>query len=80
MGFSVKSSWTYDESNDQIFWFENLPKIKYFLVYVNRLIGPTIKINLSVQEHFCRTFATVRRTFGMTVITTYMGLLFENQT
>jgi hypothetical protein len=30
-------------------------------------IGPTIKIILSVQDNFCRTFATVRRTFGMTV-------------
>ena len=48
--------------------FENLPKIKYFLAYVNRSIGPTIKIILSVQDNFCRTFATVRRTFGMTGI------------
>jgi hypothetical protein len=38
--------------------FENLPKIKYFLAYVNRSIGPTIKIILSVQDNFCRTFAT----------------------
>jgi hypothetical protein len=37
------------------------------LAYVNRSIGPTIKIILSVQDNFCRTFATVRRTFGMTV-------------
>jgi hypothetical protein len=36
--------------------FENLPKIKYFLAYVNRSIGPTIKIILSVQDNFCRTF------------------------
>ena len=47
--------------------FENLPKIKYFLAYVYRSIGPTSKIILSVQDNFCRTFATVRRTFGMTV-------------
>jgi hypothetical protein len=33
----------------------------------NRSIGPTIKIILSVQDNFCRTFATVRRTFRMTV-------------
>jgi hypothetical protein len=26
--------------------FENLSKIKYFLAYVNRSIGPTIKIIL----------------------------------
>jgi hypothetical protein len=26
MGFSVNSSWTYDESNDQIFWFDNCLK------------------------------------------------------
>jgi hypothetical protein len=32
--------------------FENLPKIKYFLAYVNRSIGPTIKIILSVQDNF----------------------------
>jgi hypothetical protein len=31
--------------------FENLPKIKYFLAYVNRSIGPTIKIILSVQDY-----------------------------
>jgi hypothetical protein len=36
--------------------FENLPKIKYFLAYVNRSIGPTIKIILSVQDHFCQDF------------------------
>jgi hypothetical protein len=48
--------------------FENLPKMKYFLAYVNRSIGrsPTIKIILSVQDNLCRTFATVRRTFEMT--------------
>ena len=26
MGFSANSSWTYDESNDQIFWFNNCLK------------------------------------------------------
>jgi hypothetical protein len=46
--------------------FENVPKIKYFLAYVNRSIGPTIKIILLFQDNFSQTFATVRRTFGMT--------------
>ena len=45
-----------------------LAKIKYFLAYVNRSIGPTIKIILSVQYNFCLTFATVQRTFGMTAV------------
>jgi hypothetical protein len=40
--------------------FENLPKIKYFLAYVNQSIGPAIKIILSVQDNFCQAFATVR--------------------
>ena len=31
------------------------------------LTGQLVKIILSVQDNFCRTFATVRRTFGMTV-------------
>jgi hypothetical protein len=31
-------------------------------------IGPTIKIILSVQDNLCQTFATVRRTIGMTGI------------
>jgi hypothetical protein len=50
-------SWSYS------IWqlFENLPKIKYFLAYVNRSIGPTIKIILSVQDNFCQTFATVQK-------------------
>jgi hypothetical protein len=26
MGFSANASWTYDESNDQIFWFDNCLK------------------------------------------------------
>jgi hypothetical protein len=38
--------------------FENLSKIKYFLAYVYRSIGPTITIILSVKDHFCQTFAT----------------------
>ena len=45
-----------------------LAKIKILpdILYVNRSIGPTIKIILSVQDNFCQTFATVWRTFGMT--------------
>ena len=51
--------------------FENLPRIKYFQAYViNRSIGPTIKIILSVQDSFYQTFATVRWTFGMTASST----------
>jgi hypothetical protein len=34
MGFSANSSWTYDESNDQIFWFDKCRKIPFlFLKY-----------------------------------------------
>ena len=58
--------------------FQNLPKIKYFLAYVNRSIGLTIKIILSVQDNFCRTFAIVRRTFGMTVSHLYNLLIIYN--
>jgi hypothetical protein len=32
------------------------------------LTGQLVKIILSVQDNFCRTFATVRRTFGMTAL------------
>ena len=55
--------------------FENLSKIKYFLAwYVYQSFGPTIKIILSVQDNFCWTFATVRRTFGMTAVYLYKSI------
>jgi hypothetical protein len=64
----LKLNLRWEQWSNILIWqlFENLPKIEYFLAYVNRSIGPTIKIILSVQDNFCRTFATVRRTFGMT--------------
>jgi hypothetical protein len=66
----LKLNLRWEQWSNILIWqlFENLPKIKYFLAYVNRSIGPTIKIILSIQDNFCRTFATVRRTFGMTDI------------
>jgi len=66
----LKLNLRWEQWSNILIWqlFENLPKIKYFLAYVNRSIGQTIKIILSVQDNFCQTFATVRRTFGMTAI------------
>jgi hypothetical protein len=65
----LKLNLRWEQWSNILIWqlFENLPKIKYFpTYYVNRSIGPTIKIILLVQDNFCRTFATVRQTFGMT--------------
>ena len=64
----LKLNLRWEQWSNILIWqlFENLPKIKYFLGYVNRSVGPTIKIILSVQDHFCQTFITVRRTFEMT--------------
>ena len=58
----------WEQRSNILIWqlLEKLPKIKYLLAYVYRSIGPMIKIILSVQNNFCQTFATVRRTFGMT--------------
>jgi len=66
----LKMNLRWEQWSNILIWqlFENLPKIKYFLAFVNRSIGPMIKIILSVQDNFCLTFATVRRTFGMTVL------------
>ena len=72
--FKLKLRW--EQWSNILIWqlFENLPIIKYFLAYQS--IGPTIKIILSVQDNFCRTFATVRRTFGMTGVLFLHSVMF----
>ena len=42
-------------------------------LYFNRTFGPVIGIFLPDQSNFYRTFAYVRRTFGMTVILQLLG-------
>jgi len=45
----LKLNLRWEQWSNILIWqlFENLPKIKYFLAYVNRSISPTIKIILS---------------------------------
>jgi hypothetical protein len=54
----LKLNLRWEQWSNSLIWqlFENLPKIKYFLAYINRSIGPTIKIILSVQDNFCQDF------------------------
>jgi hypothetical protein len=67
MGFSANSSWTYDESNNQIFWFDNCLKTCQKLNTSWLMLTGQLVQRLRLFYWSKTTFATVPRTFGMTV-------------